>query len=253
MLVGHLAAGLVSKRVEPRLSLGTCVLAAMVADFLSCIFMLSGIEHVQFRSGAGAANYLVMSNIAWSHGLLLDFLWAALFALAYFTWRRDRRGAWVVFAAVLSHWLLDFVSHRPDLPLAPGIPTRLGMGLWTSIPATLVVEGGFWLFALLLYFCTTRPRNRIGIYVFWVGAGLLTLAWFNNIVGPPPPNPHTAPIVSLVFFSVLVAWAFWINRLLPTSAAPLASFFCSLRSHGFWGLAVGEDEMSENREPGTEN
>lgn len=213
MLVGHLAAGLVTKRVEPRLSLGTCVLAAMVADFIWCICLLSGIEHVQIQSGAGAATYLVAWNIAWSHSLLLDFLWATLFAVAYFLWRRYPRGAWAVFAAVVSHWPLDVVSHRPDMPLAPGIPVRLGLGLWTSFPATLVVEGGFWLFALLLYTRCTRPRSRAGVYALWGGSALLTLAWCNNVVGSPPPSPHIAPIASLVFFILVVAWAYWINRL----------------------------------------
>ena len=215
MLVGHLAAGLVAKRVEPRLSLGTCVLAAMAADFLWCLFLLGGVEQVRFISGAGAANYLLASNIAWSHSLLLNLVWAALFALAYFLRRRYPRGAWVVFAAVLSHWLLDLVSHRPDMPLAPGMPGRLGLGLWGSLPATLVVEGGFWLFALLLYARATHPRSRAGVYVLWAGSALLTLAWYNNIAGSPPPNPRAAPIASLVFFSLLVAWAYWINRLRP--------------------------------------
>lgn len=219
MLVGHLAAGLVAKRVEPRLSLGTCVLAAMAADFMWCIFLLGGVEHVQFISGAGAANYLVASDIAWSHSLLLNLLWAALFAIAYFLRRRYPRGAWVVFAAVLSHWLLDVVSHRPDMPLAPDVPGRLGLGLWASFPATLVVEGGFWLVALLLYARATRPKNRAGVYALWAGGALLTLAWYNNVAGTPPPNPRTAPIVSLVFFSLLVAWAYWINRLRPVEPA----------------------------------
>ncbi len=219
MLVGHLAAGLVAKRVEPRLSLGTCVLAAMAADFIWCIFLLGGIERVQFQSGAGAANYLVASNIAWSHSLLLDLVWATLFAVAYFLWWRYACGAWVVFAAVISHWLLDVVSHRPDMPLAPGVPERLGLGLWTSFPATLMVEGGFWVVALLLYMRSTRPRSRAGVYVLWGGSALLTVAWCNNIAGPPPSNPHAAPIASLIFFSLLVAWAYWINRLRPVEQA----------------------------------
>lgn len=219
MLVGHVAAGLVAKRIEPRLSLGTCVLAAVGADLLWCIFMLAGIEHVQYRSGTGAANYLVATSIGWSHSLLLDLLWAALFAVAYFLRRRYPRGAWVIFAGVVSHWLLDVLSHRPDMPLAPGMHERLGLGLWTSLPATLMVEGGFWLFALLLYTRATRPRKRLGVYALWGGSALLTLSWYNNIAGAPPPNPHSAPIASVIFFSLIVAWAYWINRLRPWERA----------------------------------
>src|SRR3974377_1043716 len=159
MLVGHLAVGFAAKRFEPKISLGTLVLAVMMVDFLWCIFMIKGIERVQFKTGRGTANYVDASNIAMSHSLLMDAIWAALFAAAYFLRRRYSRGAWVVFVAVLSHWLLDFVSHRPDMPLAPGVSRYFGLGLWTSIPATIVVEGGFWLLAIILYVPAPSPRG----------------------------------------------------------------------------------------------
>jgi membrane-bound metal-dependent hydrolase YbcI (DUF457 family) len=218
MLVGHLAVGFAAKRVEPKISLGTLVLAAMFADFLWCIFMILGIEHVRFKIGKGAANYLEASKIAVSHSLLMDSIWAALFAAAYWLRRHYVRGACVVFVAVLSHWLLDFVSHRPDMPLAPGLARYYGLGLWTSIPATIVVEGGFWLLAILVYAHAAHPKTRAGVYAFWSAIALLTLAWYNNIAGPPPPNPHTAPIASLFFFSLVVAWAYWMNQLRPLRA-----------------------------------
>ena len=120
--------------------------------------------------------------------------------------------------AVLSHWLLDFVSHKPEMPLAPGVPGYFGLGLWTSIPATVIVEGGFWLLAIILYARATHPKKRAGVYAFWSVIALLTLAWYNNIAGPPPPNPHTAPVISLVFFSLVVAWAYWVNRLRSAQA-----------------------------------
>jgi len=217
MLVGHLAVGLAGKRVEPRISLGTLVLAALLADLLWCVFMIAGIERVQYKPGMGAANYFGASDIAMSHSLLMDVVWAALFAAAYFLKRRYPRGALVLFLAVLSHWLLDFVAHRPDMPLAPGCHRFFGLGLWTSIPATLIVEGGLWLLALVLYVRATRPRNRAGVYVFWSVAVLLTLLWYGNIAGPPPSNPNTAPIFSLILFSLIVAWAYWMNRLRRTA------------------------------------
>ena len=83
MHVGHFAVGFVAKRVEAKLSLGTLVLAALLADFLWCGFMLAGIEHVRFKSGMGAANYADAHDIALSHSLLTDAVWAALFAGAY--------------------------------------------------------------------------------------------------------------------------------------------------------------------------
>jgi len=167
MFVGHLAVGLVAKRIEPKLSLGTGVLAAMLVDLLWAIFLIAGIEHVRFKPGMGAGNYFDAYDIAMSHSLLMGAVWAALFAAAYFLRRHYPRGAWILFAAVLSHWFLDFVSHKADMPLAPGVHRYFGLGLWNSIPATLVVEGGFWLVAMVLYVRATRPKNRAGVYAFW--------------------------------------------------------------------------------------
>ncbi len=215
MLVGHFAVGLIGKRVEPKLSLGTLVLAAMLADFLWCVFMLAGLEHVEFKPGRGAANYIAAFDVAFSHSLLMDVIWGALFAGIYFLWRRETRGALILFAVVLSHWLLDVVAHPPDMPLAPGETARFGLGLWKSIPATLIVEGGLWLIAIIIYARATRPGNRVGTYAFWIVVVLLTLIWYGNITGPPPPSVMVAGISSLIYFSLVVAWAYWMNRLRP--------------------------------------
>jgi membrane-bound metal-dependent hydrolase YbcI (DUF457 family) len=157
-------------------------------------------------------------DAVFSHSLLMNVVWGALLAAAYYWRRHSREGAWVLFAAVVSHWLLDVISSRPFMPLAPGLPIRLGLGLWTSIPATIIVEGGFWVLGLVFYLRATRPKSRAVALPFWIVIGLLTLAWYNNIAGPPPPNPHAVPIQSLVFFSLLVAWAYWMNRLRPARA-----------------------------------
>jgi hypothetical protein len=215
MLVGHFAVGLAAKRIQPAISVGTLVLASMLADLLWCIFMLAGIEQVQFKPGLGAANYFAASNIVFSHSLLMDALWAGLLAGAWFLGRRSLAGAWVIFGAVLSHWLLDWISHPPDMPLSPGVDRHLGLGLWRSIPASLIVEGGFWALAVIVYARATHPKSRIGVYVYWSVAAFFTLAWYNNLAGPPPPNPRTAPMASFVFFSLAVAWAYWIDRLRP--------------------------------------
>ncbi len=212
MLVGHFAAALAAKRVEPAISLGTLVLASMLADLLWCVFMIAGIEQVQFKPGMGAANYFGASNIAMSHSLIMDAVWAGLFTAVYFLSRRYPRGALVLFAIVLSHWLLDWISHRPDMPLAPGVHRYFGLGLWTSIPAAVAVEGVFWLLAVIVYFRATQARKRAGVYAYWAGVGVLTLAWYNNLVGPPPRDPVMAPIVTFIFFSLAVAWAYWMNR-----------------------------------------
>lgn len=210
MFVGHLAVGFTAKHLEPKLSLGTLMLAVMLADLLVFPLMIAGVE--SFHAVPGVTTNRMIGDIPYSHSLLMDSVWAGLFAAAYFLRRRNPRGAWVLFAAVLSHWLLDFVSHRPDMPLAPAAHARYGLGLWNSIPATLAIEGGLWLFALILYIRETDAEKRTGVYAFWLGIGLLTLAWYGNITTGLDPNPVKAGISGLIFFSLMIAWAYWMNR-----------------------------------------
>jgi hypothetical protein len=220
MFVGHLGVALVARRIEPKISLGTWMLAALLADLILFPLLIAGIEGF-VRQPGGGLNRMVGQPIVYSHSLLMDGIWAAFFAVAYYSRRRYPRGAWLLFAAVLSHWLLDFVSHRPDMPLVPGVHQTFGLGLWNSIPATLVVEGGFWLLAILAYVRATRPAKPAGDFVFWMGAALATLAWYGNITAGMDPNPVRAGIGGLIFFPLMVAWAYWVNRLRPVPSVPL--------------------------------
>jgi hypothetical protein len=111
--------------------------------------------------------------------------------------------------------LLDFVAHRPDMALAPGVHRYFGLGLWSSVVATVIVEGGMWVAAIIVYMRATRPKNRTGLYAFWIVVAFLTLAWHGNIAGPPPSSPRAMAVSSLIFFSCVVAWAYWMNRLRP--------------------------------------
>jgi hypothetical protein len=217
MLVGHVAVSMLAKRIEPKISLGTAALAAMLADFLVFLFLIAGIEHFDPVPNA-TLNRFIGRDIAYSHSLLMCAVWGALFAAAYFLRRRYARGAWILFAAVLSHWFLDAISHRADMPLSPGIGHVVGLGLWNSMPATLIVEGGFWLVGVILYARATRPTSRIAVFAFWIGVVLITLTWHRNISAGVDPDPVRAGIGGLIFFSLLVAWAYWMNRLRPAQA-----------------------------------
>jgi hypothetical protein len=223
MLMGHFAAafgakGLVAKRTEPALSLGTLVFAAMLADVLAFTLVAPGIEHFRIATDV-QRNRLIGENILYSHSLLMDVLWGALLAVAYFLWRRHARGAWILFAAVVSHWVLDLVSHRPDMRIAPGISGVFGLGLWNSIPATLIVEGGMWVLAIVLYVRATRSAKRTGAYVFWAGVVILTLAWIGNIRTVPSSGAGVAALTSLIFFSCAIGWAYWVDRARSSSSA----------------------------------
>jgi hypothetical protein len=220
VLVGHFAVALAGKRIAPGLSLGTLAFAALLADVLAFTLVAAGAESFRIATEF-QRNRFMGDNIVYSHSLLMDVVWGALVAAGYFLLRRHRRAAWLLFAAVVSHWVLDWISHRPDLRLGPGIPGVFGLGLWNSIPGTLIVEGGLWVCAIVLYVRATRAIGRAGIYAFWTGVVLLTLAWLGNI-SAPPVNPGTAAaaLPSLVFFAAAIAWAYWMNRVRSSEAPP---------------------------------
>jgi hypothetical protein len=138
-----------------------------------------------------------------------------LFAGMYFLARRDARGAWVIAAAVLSHWVLDVATHRPDMQLAPGIETRLGLGLWNSPLATLIVEGALWLAAIVVYVRGTQPSGQAGRYGFWPVIVILTFLWLTSLRGDPPPSLSALAVINTIFFVVVLAWAAWMNRARP--------------------------------------
>src|SRR5690242_9686445 len=166
MFIGHFALGFGAKRAVPPLSLGTAFLACQLADLLWPNLVLLGIETFEIRPGITAVTPLDFTHYPYSHSLVALLLWGAILALIYWTLRRSRPmaglAAGVVAALVVSHWVLDFVSHRPDMPLTFQDTTKVGLGLWNSLPATLAAELLLFAVGVLLYARATRPRDRWG-------------------------------------------------------------------------------------------
>ena len=213
MLVGHHAVGFAAKSLAPRVSLGTLQVACVFPDLLTFALQLAGVEHARVVPGITAFSPLDGYEIAISHSLATNVLWAVIFAGAYFGWCRNLRGACVLSGVVFSHWVLDFISHRPELPLVPGVHWYVGLGLWNSIPLTFVVEGALWLIGILVYVRATKPTSRPGTFGLYALIGLLTLAWVRTPFAPPPPGDFSAAalLALLVVYSGLFALAYWID------------------------------------------
>lgn len=209
MFVGHFAVAFAAKRASPRTSLGTLFVAAQLLDLVWPALVLLGIEEVKVDPGITAFSPLDFVRYPWTHSLLMVLLWAAAFALAYRTRTGYVRGAWVVGSLVLSHWILDLVVHRPDLPLAPGA-SKVGLGLWSSVPATIVVEGALFAAGVWLYATRTRPRNRSGRIALWALVALLAAIEVASM-GPPPPSARAIGVAGLLTW-LFVPWAVWIDR-----------------------------------------
>lgn len=211
MFIGHYAVALGAKKAAPTLKLGTLFLAAQFLDVLWPIFLLLGIEHARIDPGNTAFTPFDFYDYPISHSLLTSIGWSVLIGGIYFAVRRNWRGTLVIGLAVFSHWLLDFFSHRPDLPIAPGMNTFFGLGLWNSVIGTIVVEGFAFLVGLYLYVRTTKAIDRIGTYAFWGLIALIVLSYIANIVSPPPPDMHAVAIAGLAQW-LIILWAYWIDR-----------------------------------------
>jgi hypothetical protein len=210
MFIGHFGVALASKRLAPRTSLGTLVWAAQLVDLIWPVFLLLGFEHVRIVPGITKVQPFDFYDYPYSHSLTMVLRWSLAAGLIYYLARRYVRGAWVVGGLVLSHWVLDFVVHRHDLPLWPGGP-KYGLGLWNSWPASISVEALVFGAGIWLYVGSTRARDRVGTYALWSLLGLLLLGWLGALFGPPPPNPHQLALGALAMW-VVVPWAWWADR-----------------------------------------
>lgn len=210
MFIGHIGLALATKRVAPQPSLGTLTLAAQWADGMWPIFLLLGWEQVNIVPGITAVTPLSFVSYPYSHSLIADVLWGVILGGVYFAWRRDRNGAFCLFALVVSHWVLDFISHRPDMPLWPG-GTQYGLGLWYSVPATLLVEFALFGFGVIVYARTTRPRDRLGSFLLWIFVAALAVIYLMSVFGPPPPSVLVLAWSGLLGW-LFLAWAYWIDR-----------------------------------------
>jgi hypothetical protein len=209
MFVGHLAVALVAKRAAPAANLGWLMAGVTALDLIWPVFVLAGLEHVRIVQGATAFTPLVFDSYPWSHSLVMAVVWGlALVAVA--RWREVRASAGLLVTLVISHWVLDFASHAPDMPLWPGPSPRLGLGLWYSIPLTLVIEGSLWILAIVV-FLKGRPRRREGRVAFWSLVVASTLLWATGPWSPPPPSTRALGWFALIGW-ILVPWAALADR-----------------------------------------
>jgi membrane-bound metal-dependent hydrolase YbcI (DUF457 family) len=211
MFIGHYALGLAAKRLAPRTSLGTLFAAPTLADLLWPIFLLLGWEHAHVVPGRNPFLTLWLDDYPLSHSLFTLLVWGALFGYVYRRRTGDQRAALVIGLLVVSHWVLDFITHRPDEPLYPGGP-EVGLGLWNYPVATVIVESVMLLAGVVIYLRTTRARNAIGRWGFWGLIVLLAGGYYSSLFTPSPTDIKALAIGGIIFGWVFVLFAWWVDR-----------------------------------------
>jgi len=211
MFIGHFGVGFGAKSLAPRISLGTLFIAAQFIDLLWPTLLLLGLERVQIVPGATRVTPLVFEHYPISHSLLGVALWAALIGGLYWLVRRERKGALLLAALVVSHWLLDLIVHRPDLPIAPGSAVLLGLNAWASLPVTLAIELTLFAAGVWLYLRSTRATDAIGSWACWGLVLFLLAIYAGNLFGSPPPSAAAIAWVGQAQW-LLVLWGYWVDR-----------------------------------------
>jgi len=211
MFVGHLAVALAAKRVAARVNLGWLMAGVTGLDLVWPVLVIAGVEQVRIVPGATAFTPLVFDWYPWSHSLLMSIVWGLVLAGVARAFGVERRALPLLVALVVSHWVLDFASHAPDMPLWPGRSPRLGLGLWNSIPATLLVEGAMWVAGIALYLRGRRFRGPAAQLAFWSLVVVCTVMWASGPWTPPPPTATALGWFALIGW-LIPPWAALADR-----------------------------------------
>jgi hypothetical protein len=212
MFLGHFAVALAAKKAAPAISLGTLFVAAQLADLVWPVLVIAGVEQVEVRPGITAVTPLDFVHYPYSHSLVALLGWGAALGVGYYALRRGSPRAAVLLAAVVvSHWVLDFVVHGPDLPLAFGASPKLGLGIWDSLGASLAIELGLFAAAVAIYVGVTRAKDRVGRFALIGLVTFLALVYLASVFGPPPPSAR-AVVWTAMSMWLLVVWGYWVDR-----------------------------------------
>jgi hypothetical protein len=218
MFIGHFGAGFGAKALVPRVSLGWLFVAAQFIDLLWPTLLLAGVERVRIAPGATAVTPLVFEHYPVSHSLAAVLGWALAVGGTWFVLGKDRRGAIVLACLVASHWFLDAVVHAPDLPLAPGVATVVGLGAWNSPLLSLAIEVPLFAAGAWLYARRTTPADAVGRWAFAGLVAFLLAIHAGNVLGPPPPSVEAIAWVGQAQW-LLVLWAYWVDKRRRTAPA----------------------------------
>jgi hypothetical protein len=209
MFIGHFAPAFVAAAVSPeRPRLATMFVAGQLVDWGFFSLALVGAEHMRVDPAASAMVPFDLYDMPYTHSLIGTAIWAAAFCGIVALWRRDLALGVLAGLVALSHWLLDWLVHVPDLTI-DGTPPKFGLGLWdlpwVAIPLELALTAGAFVFFM------RRTRGPLGPPL--VLAGVMLLFQLANWFAPHPESAGPFLYLQALFaFGVLTAIATWVGE-----------------------------------------
>jgi len=215
MFAGHIGAALAIGRAERRVNVGTFIFAALLLDVIFWSFVLLGWESVSIPADF-AERHQADFVFPYSHGLVASIAWSVIAAVVFAWAAQSGAGGWraaaLIAAAVFSHWLLDALTHQPELPLAGADSAKVGLGLWRNIPLALAVESTIVVAGLAMFLRgSTLSRGR-SLALAALTMVILAFTIAGMTVAPPPPSAFAMAASSLITLIVVCALAWWIGR-----------------------------------------
>jgi len=214
MFIAHLGVGLAAKPLAPKAPLGVLLASAQALDILCGALMVSGVEQMRVHPGFTVMTPLEFISYPFSHGLFMSIVWSVLAGML--AWRVFRSGktALVIALLVLSHWVLDWISHAPDLPLLFDASPKVGLGLWNSMIGTLAAEFLIFFGGLALYLRSTHTKDKRGIWLPILFSLVFVGIFLLNQYGPQAPADMPQWQLALPIFLLVLLWPWgnWIDR-----------------------------------------
>jgi membrane-bound metal-dependent hydrolase YbcI (DUF457 family) len=208
MFIGHYAVALWSRRSHRLPPLWLLFIAVQLLDLLWPVLVLLGIETFEIQPGNTKLTPLNFTYYPWSHSLLMAILWGLVLGLMYYFVAKNKSGSTLLFILVVSHWILDYLTHRPDLQLSPFSGKRVGLGLWNHPALEIALELTMFMVAAVVYFIRIHPPRKVSFCILVV---LFIVIHLVNALGPPPPSV-TAVAWSANLMWLFILWAWWIEK-----------------------------------------
>jgi len=210
MFIGHFAVALGAKKFAPKQSIATMFIAAKFLDLLWPLLVIFGIENVSVDHTITEVTPFIF-HYPYSHSLGMSLIWSVLAYGIFKMLKRSNKEALIIACLVFSHWVLDFVTHAPDMPLWIFEGPKFGLGLWNNKMATFIIEVGIFLGGSYLYLKQTNSFKRKGSLFLLL---FLFVMYCLNIFGPKPPVTMTAIQIATPALSMwlIVAWAYYLDK-----------------------------------------
>ena len=219
MFVGHYSVAFAAKSDRNKIPLWVLFIAVQFLDYIWATLVLLGIEKLRVIKGFTAGSMLDSYFHPYSHSLIAAIAWSCVAGLAYKIFCSRRRflyrkyAAFMVGAAVFSHWILDLIAHPRDLAIYDNT-WKVGFGLWNYRDPEFALEIGLLGVGIMLYLTRNAMLAIRKGAVITFGVALVVIQMGDTYVPRNPLTDKATAVGVWVFYTLFVVVAFLIEKIL---------------------------------------